>query len=80
MWRDERQSWPSDSNQRLDGLSPTNSNVRARAVVIHGADYVEDADVKPGRSWGCPAVSTESHVRVVNALKGGSIMYAGLTK
>lgn len=61
---------------RLDGLSPTNSNVRPRAVVVHGADYVEDHGEKPGRSWGCPAVSMENHARVINALKGGSIMYA----
>jgi hypothetical protein len=61
---------------RLDGLSATNSNVRPRAVVVHGADYVEDHDVKPGRSWGCPAVSMENHVRVINALKEGSIIYA----
>jgi hypothetical protein len=65
---------------RLDGLSPTNSNARARAVVIHGADYVEDTNVKPGRSWGCPAVSTANHVRVVNALKGGSIIFAALAQ
>ncbi|MBI4860193.1 MAG: murein L,D-transpeptidase catalytic domain family protein [Candidatus Riflebacteria bacterium] len=61
---------------RLDGLSPTNSNARIRAVVIHGADYVEDVNVKPGRSWGCPAVSTANHVRVVNSLKNGSIIFA----
>lgn len=65
---------------RLDGLSTTNSKVRERAVVIHGADYVEDEDVKPGRSWGCPAVSMANHVRVINSLKGGSIMYAGLVE
>ena len=62
---------------RLDGLSSTNSNVRARAVVVHGADYVEDSDVKAGRSWGCPAVPMADHARVVAALKGGSIMFAG---
>jgi hypothetical protein len=48
--------------------------------VIHGADYVEDADVKPGRSWGCPAVSMESHARVIHALKNGSIMLGGVAR
>lgn len=65
---------------RLDGLSPTNSKVRERAVVVHGADYVEDENVKPGRSWGCPAVSMANHVRVINSIKGGSLMYAGLVE
>jgi hypothetical protein len=65
---------------RLDGLSSTNSNVRARAVVIHGASYVSDSDIKAGRSWGCPAVSMASKDKVIKMLKGGSIIYAGLSK
>jgi hypothetical protein len=65
---------------RLDGLSPTNSKARERAVVVHGADYVEDEDIKPGRSWGCPAVSMANHVRVINSIKGGSILFAGLVE
>ena len=61
----------------LDGLSSTNSRVRARAIVIHGADYVAEATVKQGRSWGCPAVSMSIRTEVINRLKGGSIIYAG---
>ncbi|KHD87388.1 MAG: hypothetical protein OM95_14755 [Bdellovibrio sp. ArHS] len=61
---------------RLDGLSTTNSNARARAVVIHGADYVQDTNIKQGRSWGCPAVSMQNLKNVVNYLKGGSLIYA----
>ena len=63
---------------RLDGLSPTNSNVRGRAVVIHGADYVKEADVIQGRSWGCFAVAMGQRDRVVDTLKNGAIIYAGL--
>jgi L,D-transpeptidase catalytic domain len=63
---------------RLDGLSGTNSNARTRAIVIHGADYVKDAGIVQGRSWGCPAVSMRSRDKVVNLLKGGAIIYAGL--
>lgn len=62
---------------RLDGLSSSNSNARPRAVVIHGADYVQDKDVIQGRSYGCPAVSWAMRDRVIKAIKGGSILFAG---
>lgn len=65
---------------RLDGLSETNSNARARAIVIHGATYVQDKNVKQGRSWGCPAVSMAQRVKVIDMLKEGSLIYAGLVK
>ncbi len=62
---------------RLDGLSSTNSNARRRAVVIHGANYVQESTVVQGRSWGCPAVTMNYRDRVVKSLKGGSLIYAG---
>lgn len=65
---------------RLDGLSSTNSNARSRAVVIHGASYVQDSNVKAGRSWGCLAVSNASRSKVVSKLEGGALIYAGLSK
>lgn len=61
---------------KLDGLSPTNSNARARAVVIHGASYVQESNVIQGRSWGCPAVALEHRDAVIKYLKGGSMIYA----
>lgn len=61
---------------KLDGLSTTNSNVRARAIVVHGADYVKDAAVIQGRSWGCPAVSQANYKKVIDLIKGGSIILA----
>ncbi|MFA5161009.1 MAG: murein L,D-transpeptidase catalytic domain family protein [Elusimicrobiales bacterium] len=70
-------------SMRLDGLSPTNSNVRARAVVVHGSSYVQEASVQPGRSWGCLALSDKVVQGVIDKLKkddkknGGSIIYAG---
>ncbi len=42
---------------RLDGLDPTNSNARSRAVVLHPSRYVREDYA--GRSWGCPALSFE---------------------
>lgn len=62
---------------RLDGLSSTNSNARSRAVVVHGASYVQEAEVIQGRSWGCPAVSMANRTKVIDMIKGGSIIYAG---
>jgi hypothetical protein len=65
---------------RLDGLSSTNSNARARAIVIHGASYVSESSVIQGRSWGCPAVTMGYRDQVIAALKGGSLIYAVLDK
>ena len=61
---------------RLDGLSSANSNARSRAIVVHGADYVQDQAVIQGRSWGCPAVSQANRDKVINLIKGGSLIYA----
>ncbi len=62
---------------RLDGLFATNSKARSRAIVIHGASYVQDSNVKQGRSWGCPAVSMTYRTKVIDMIKGGSIIFAG---
>ena len=66
-------------SMRLHGLSSTNSNAYARAVVIHSADYVSENNVQPGRSWGCLAVSTVSLDTVIAELNGGALIYAGLS-
>lgn len=63
-------------SMRLDGLSSTNSRARERAIVVHGASYVQDREVIQGRSWGCPAVANAYRDRVINMLKHGSLMYA----
>jgi L,D-transpeptidase catalytic domain len=65
---------------RMKGLSTTNSNIYSRAVVVHGAKYVYDSDTKQGRSYGCPAVSFANRDHVVNTLKGGALIYFGLSK
>ena len=62
---------------RLDGLSSTNSNARDRAIVIHGADYVSPGP-KIGRSYGCPAVEMRYHKELIDQIKDGSLLYAGL--
>lgn len=62
---------------RLDGLSSTNSNMRSRAIVLHGADYVRDEPVIQGRSNGCPAVPTGQVQGLIDQIKGGSLMLFG---
>jgi hypothetical protein len=65
---------------RLDGLeSNINDNARARAVVVHGADYAEEGFYKStgylGRSFGCPAVPTKDAKKIINTIKNGSCLF-----
>jgi hypothetical protein len=64
---------------RIDGLSTTNSNVRSRDIVIHGADYVKNQDIKQGMSWGCFALDMAVHDAIATELKDGSLIYSGLS-
>lgn len=64
---------------RLNGLASTNSNAYDRAIVVHGASYVHDEAVKQGRSEGCPALPLEYYSKVIDIIKGGSLIYAGLS-
>lgn len=73
---DETYSGDHGLSLRLDGLSSTNSKARSRAIVIHGADYVREADVIQGRSLGCPAVDMRIRDQVIRVLKEGSLIYA----
>ena len=61
---------------RLDGLSDTNSNARDRLIVIHGADYVNRKRGIQGRSWGCPSVEKALAEPLIEAIKGGTFVYA----
>lgn len=62
-------------SMRLDGLSSTNSNARARAIVIHPAEYVSPGD-KIGRSFGCPAIEVRVHKQLIDQTKDGMLLYA----
>jgi hypothetical protein len=59
---------------RLDGLSSTNSNARARAIVVHPASYINESTPRAGRSWGCPALDPKYAKKVIDRIKGGSLM------
>ncbi|MBI4802977.1 MAG: murein L,D-transpeptidase catalytic domain family protein [Elusimicrobia bacterium] len=61
---------------KLHGLSSANSNALARAIVIHGAQYVNPSVVPLGRSWGCPAVELSVRTKLIDTLKGGTIIFA----
>jgi hypothetical protein len=66
---------------RLDGLEPGfNSHARERAIVMHGAPYV-NADIakangRLGRSWGCPALREAIARRVIDTVRGGGVIFS----
>lgn len=65
----------------LQGLDKgLNDNAYARRIVIHGAAYAKESFAKQhgylGRSWGCPAVSSELAAPVINKIKDGSVVFA----
>tara|TARA_R110001599_G_scaffold39444_20_gene120693 strand:- start:17056 stop:17751 length:696 start_codon:yes stop_codon:yes gene_type:complete len=66
---------------RMDGLEAgINDLARERAIVIHGADYVDpqwiDRQGRIGRSQGCPAVRQEVASTVVDTLKDGQFLFS----
>jgi L,D-transpeptidase catalytic domain len=65
---------------RLDGLSETNSNIRRRAVVVHGWDKVKEADQIQGLSWGCMTLDWSLKDAVIDKLRDGSLMLADMSK
>ena len=64
---------------KLDGLEEgVNDNARERLIVLHGAQYVSENradDRLIGRSWGCPAVRPGISNILIDAIKGGSVMW-----
>jgi hypothetical protein len=66
---------------RLDGLDEGfNDRARERAIVMHGAPYVNASITKSlgrlGRSHGCPAVRAEVARELIDRVKGGSLVFA----
>lgn len=68
-------------SQRLIGLDPSNDKAQTRAVVIHGAAYVDPALIalqgRIGRSQGCLAVEPGEVGAVMELLGEGRMIYAG---
>jgi L,D-transpeptidase catalytic domain len=66
---------------RMDGLEPgVNDMARARAIVMHGAPYVDPVMAQRqgrlGRSFGCPAVRPAVANDVIDTLKQGQLVFA----
>ncbi len=66
---------------RLAGLEPGfNDRARERAIVIHGAPYVNPSTAqlqgRLGRSLGCPAVRLSVTKPLIDALRGGTMVFA----
>ncbi|MFA5631411.1 MAG: murein L,D-transpeptidase catalytic domain family protein [Porticoccaceae bacterium] len=77
---DESYSGKHGYSLRLDGLEAgVNDLARERAIVIHGADYVDpgwiDEHGRIGRSLGCPAVPRDAAQQVVDNLKDGQLIF-----
>ena len=65
---------------RLRGLDKINDRAEVRALVVHGADYVNPAIVQQlgrlGRSQGCPALSRSAAPRIIRLIQDGTILFA----
>jgi hypothetical protein len=68
-------------SRRLIGLDPTNDLALDRAIVIHGAAYVDPALIasqgRIGRSQGCFAFEPGEVAAVMDLLGEGRMIYAG---
>ena len=65
---------------RLHGLEAgTNDLAFARTIVMHGAWYVSrehaERHGRLGRSWGCPAVPLAAAKPIIDAVRGGSLLF-----
>ena len=66
---------------RLDGLEPGfNAHARDRAIVMHGAPYVNaefaQTQGRIGRSWGCPALRTGIARELIDTIRGGGVIFS----
>lgn len=65
---------------RLDGVERGfNDNAMRRAIVVHGADYVNESFAGSqgyiGRSYGCPAVPADISRDLIDNIKEGSCLF-----
>ena len=65
---------------KLEGLERgINDNVARRAIVMHPADYVNEAYIQSqgyiGRSQGCPAISPSKSKPIIDKIKDGTCLF-----
>lgn len=65
---------------KLQGLDEGfNTNAEARAIVMHGADYVSEEFIRQngrlGRSLGCPALPMELKDEIIETVTGGTCLF-----
>ncbi len=65
---------------QLNGMEPgINDRVKMRSIVLHGSKFVSasvsGARGAISRSYGCPAVPYGIHLRIIDAIKGGSCVF-----
>lgn len=65
---------------KLNGVEQgINNNAYKRAIVMHGADYVNEKLVAQqgyiGRSWGCPAVPKDLNKKIIETIKEGTCLF-----
>lgn len=66
---------------RLNGLEPGfNGRARERAIVMHGAPYVNarfaSTQGRLGRSWGCPALREAVARDVIDTIRDGGVVFS----
>ncbi|WP_298736917.1 murein L,D-transpeptidase catalytic domain family protein [uncultured Chitinophaga sp.] len=65
---------------RLKGTEKgINDNAMSRAIVMHGADYVNEDLINSqgyiGRSLGCPAIPVSVHREIINTISNGACLF-----
>ncbi|HEY6504824.1 MAG TPA: murein L,D-transpeptidase catalytic domain family protein [Chitinophagaceae bacterium] len=65
---------------RLQGIERgINDKAQKRAIVMHGADYVDESYIEAqgyiGRSQGCPAVPATEAYPIINTIKEGTCLF-----
>ncbi|MDE5431753.1 murein L,D-transpeptidase catalytic domain family protein [Elizabethkingia meningoseptica] len=65
---------------KLEGLDAGyNDAAYKRAIVVHGADYVNEAFAlqhkRIGRSWGCPALPRDIAASIIDAIKDKNVLF-----
>ena len=64
----------------LDGLERgINDKAKERAIVMHGATYADPSTIRAcgglGRSLGCPAFPLALSKKIIDTIKGGTLLY-----